>query len=307
MILLPMTIEICVLAIDPAAKRFVSVRHTLHDVVTISDEADADGEGNDSDLPERHFLLLLRWPGLGPCDVHASPDTDSITDIVGTVGERGGAGSDDLDERVQVLDLVGVLGGVGVDAFHTATLGSAHDSDLSLVNIVVKTVQKGDDRVGREAPDDGLDIVLLIDGTGTKRVLVESTHGPAERTTGLAERGVVTLSSISEHLLITDVRDLILDLGGFCRENGILGRLLLAGLTVDGLLLGGAGSAAPADTAFFVLVMLNNSVVGDSGELSIGRSFTRPEERPINDLPDSESVVLSNDLGVDEGDEEKCS
>jgi hypothetical protein len=44
-----------------------------------------------------------------------------------------------LDEGVEVLDLVVVLGGVGVDASHALAFGGAEDADLRAVDIVVDT------------------------------------------------------------------------------------------------------------------------------------------------------------------------
>lgn len=86
------------------------VTHDLHDVVSVGDETDTDGQGHDGDLPRGNILLRLDSLAGLPCSVHTSPDTDGVSDIVGAVSERCGTGSDDLDERVEVLDLVLVLG-----------------------------------------------------------------------------------------------------------------------------------------------------------------------------------------------------
>jgi hypothetical protein len=111
-------------------------RLTLHDVVTVSDETEADGQGDDSDLPQRNVCFGADSLTSGPSRVHGSPDTDGVTDIVGTVREGGSAGGDNLDEGVQVLGLVGILGSVSVNALHTTTFGSAENTDLSKGKLV---------------------------------------------------------------------------------------------------------------------------------------------------------------------------
>lgn len=73
-------------------------RLTLHDVVTVCDETDADGQSHHSDLPKRNFLLGLRSGASAPGSVHASPDTNSVTNIVRTMGKRRGTCSDNLYE-----------------------------------------------------------------------------------------------------------------------------------------------------------------------------------------------------------------
>ena len=90
------------------------VAHDLHDVVAVGDEAEADGQRDDGDLPERH--VGFRRDGLArrPCAVHAGPDADGVADVVGAVCEGGGAGGDDLHEGVEVFDFVAVLGGLDI-------------------------------------------------------------------------------------------------------------------------------------------------------------------------------------------------
>lgn len=109
---------------------------TSHDVVTVSDETETDGQSDDSDLPQGHICLGADSLASGPSRVHSSPDTNSITNVVSTVGERRGAGSDDLNEGVKVFDLVRVLRSVLVHAFHATALRSSKHTDLSAVDIV---------------------------------------------------------------------------------------------------------------------------------------------------------------------------
>ena len=178
------------------------VTHDLHDVVSISDETKADGQGNNSNLPQLDGDLGLAGLAGAPGRVHGGPDTDSVTDIVGTVGERGSAGSDDLDKAVEMLDFIGVLCGVGVDTVHATSLRSSENTDLGLVDVVVYTVEHSDDSHGWEADTHGLEVVEFVDGAGAHGVLVESAHGPAEGTLLLAEIGVVTGTGFGEEDLV---------------------------------------------------------------------------------------------------------
>lgn len=117
------------------------VTHDLHDVVSVCDETEANGEGHDRNLPKGNLLLRLDGQAGLPCAVHTSPNTDGVSDIVSTVSERGGTGSDDLDERVEIFDLVLIFGGVGVNSLHAAAFRGAENTDLGAMDIVVDTVE----------------------------------------------------------------------------------------------------------------------------------------------------------------------
>lgn len=301
-------------------RRVVSdlVTHDLHDVVTVGDETEADGEGNDGDLPELDRDLLIAGLASAPGLVHGGPDTDSVTDIIGTVGERSSAGSDDLDEGVEMLDLIGVLGGVGVDTVHATSLRSTEDTDLGLVDVVVHTVESSDNDHGGQADEEGLEVVELVDGTGTHGVLVESSHGPAERASLLAELSVVALTGLGEEDLVIGLGvlgkgeiplrvDVAATEGGFIAGSSGDDNLLAGGLdTVDSLL--GINELGGSEGAVLVVVLttvLHDSVVGNSAVFdSIGRSLALEQSRTPEDVVPLEGVVLLDDLGVDEGDEE---
>lgn len=282
---------------------------TLHDVVTVSDETEANGEGDDSNLPGVDIGVLLDRLASGPGTVHSSPDTDSVTNIVGTVSERGSAGSDDLDERVQVLDLVGVLGSVAVDTVHAATLRSVVDTDLSGVDVVVETVHEGDNDVGRKTLEVGNHVVLLVDGTSTDGVLVEGAHSPADGTSLLAEGSVVTVESLSHQNLVIGLstlgnRERLLAVGKVGVGGG-RGDFLVT--RVVGALLG-VVNLGPLNTSngVSVIAVLDNGVVGNAGGLGIGGSRALEQEGSVDELPGLEGVVLLDDLGVDEGNKEQA-
>jgi len=146
------------------------VTHDLHDVVSVGDETDRDGSGKDSELPDGNGGFSLSGGTGRPSTVDNSPRTDRVSDIVGTVSEGCGTGSEDLDERISVLDLVRVLFGVGVNSFHSVTFGSTRDTRLSGVDIVVETVKSTtSDHGGDSLGEDG-QVVLFVNSTGAHRV-----------------------------------------------------------------------------------------------------------------------------------------
>lgn len=95
-----------------------SVMLTSHDVVSVSDETNADGQSDNSDLPQRNIGFGADSLTGVPSRVHGGPNTNSVSNIVGAVSEGSSAGSDDLNKGVEVLDLIGVLWCVGVDTVH---------------------------------------------------------------------------------------------------------------------------------------------------------------------------------------------
>jgi hypothetical protein len=132
---------------------------TLHDVVAVGDETERDHQRENGELPDGHGSLGRSSVTGRPARVDDGPGTDGVTNVVSTVGERGGASGENLDERVGVLDFVRVLLGVGVDAGHAGTLGSAGGTTLGGVDIVVETVEGAADNVGWNALGDYAHVV----------------------------------------------------------------------------------------------------------------------------------------------------
>jgi hypothetical protein len=181
------------------------VAHNLHDVVAVGDETERQGGRQDSKLPDRDRSLGLGGVTSVPCRVDDSPGTDSVTDIVGAVSERGSAGSENLDEGVGVLDLVGVLLRVAVDTLHTGTLRSSVDTSLSGVNVVVDTVESTDNEHGWNALEGDDHVLLLVDFASPDFVLMEVAHGPAERTLLGAQLCVEALLALGNELLVAQL------------------------------------------------------------------------------------------------------
>ncbi|VUC31347.1 unnamed protein product [Clonostachys rosea] len=174
---------------------------TLHDVVTVGDEADGESKTKNSELPDGDGGLigsLLLRPGVRECVSH----TDGVTDIVSTVSERGSAGSENLNEGVAVFDLVGVLLGVAVDTGHTGTLRGSENTRLSTVDVVVDTVESSNNDHGGDADEDSLDVVDFVQRTSAHRVFTESAESPAERSTPLDDPVVHLALLGGDHLLV---------------------------------------------------------------------------------------------------------
>ena len=180
MILLPMTVVKELISGHSQCQCFEQLRLTSHDVVTVGDETETDGQGDDSDLPKRDICLGADSLTGRPSRVHGSPDTNGVTDIIGTVCEGCGTGSDDLNEGVEVFDLVGVLGCIRVHTFHTTTFGSSKHTDLRTVDVIRHAVQSADDNLGREADEGSLHVVKFVDRSCSELVVVQSAHGPAQ-------------------------------------------------------------------------------------------------------------------------------
>lgn len=215
------------------------------------------------------------------------------------MGERRGAGGDDLDERVGVLDLIGVLLGGSVDALHALTLGGTGDTGLGSVNVVVQTVESADDNHGGDALEENLHVVELVDLAGAHGVVAEETHGPAERTALLEELSAEFGLAIGLELFVGRA---LADLGGGKRPLvGDVGLLtLLEGLVAGIGSLGGPGVARES----LLLILLNDGVVGDLGLLGVGGGRALEEERALEEVVPLDGVVLLDDLGVDVGNEE---
>ena len=71
---------------------------TLHDVVAVKNESEGDSERQNCELPKSDRSLGLSGVTRRPGAVDDSPWTDRVSDIVGTVGERSSAGSENLNE-----------------------------------------------------------------------------------------------------------------------------------------------------------------------------------------------------------------
>lgn len=218
-----------------------------------------------------------------------------------------------------MLDLVGVLVGVLVDPLHTVAFRGTVDTGLGGVDVVVETVGEHADDLRGETLEDDLNVVDLVDGTGSHGVLVEGAHCPSQRTPVLAELGVEPLLALSHELLVVELG--VVE-GG---ETGGRLRLALTGLlvTVDVLLVDGLltldGTAGRGGEGREVVVLvgggglldvkvsvvLDDGVVGDLGELGALRCGTEEEHRTVDELVPLESVVLLDDDRVDVGDEEE--
>jgi hypothetical protein len=269
------------------------VTHDLHDVVAVGDETKRQSSGEDGQLPNRNGSLGLGGVTGVPGRVDNSPRTDSVTDIVGAVSERGSAGSENLDEGVGVLDLVGVLRSVGVDALHAATLRRTVDTSLGSVDIVVSTVESTDNDHGGNALESDDHVPLLIDLTSLDLVLVEVAHGPAKRAALGPEPGVEAVLTLLHELLVAELAVLVL-----LMNNGSL--LVVGGCDV----IRRAVRLLDLGLVGFVVV-LDNSVVGNAGSLSTFGGGAAEEERPLEHVVPADGMISLDDLSVEVGDEDQ--
>lgn len=175
----------------PRDKEKVYIKHTLHNVITVSDETERNRETQNAELPLGDGGLGLEGVAGGPGGVDDGPGADGVADVVGAVGEGGGAGREHLDERVQVLDLVGVLGRVRVDALHAPAVGRAVDAVLRRVDVVVEPVQERRRGQGRGAREQRPHVLGLVQLARAHRVVAQRPHRPADGAPSLAERGPV--------------------------------------------------------------------------------------------------------------------
>lgn len=182
---------------------------TLHDVVHVENKPGANCNCDDSQLPDGNGGLSGRDIASLPGGVNRGPRADGVPDIIGAVGERCGAGSDDLDKRVPVLDLVRVLFSVRVYALHAGALRRARDAGLCGMNIIVHTIECTGNDHSRNPLYDNDHIAELVDLTCAYGIVVEDGHGPAKGTFGLPKLGMESLLTFRHELLI----------GGLCGLN----------------------------------------------------------------------------------------
>lgn len=226
------------------------------------------------------------------------------------MGEGGGTGGQNLNERVGVLDLVGVLLGVGVDPFHPRSFGGSGDSSLGGVNVVVHTVQRSANDHGGNTFEDDPDVVEFVNGTGTHGVLVQSPHGPSDRSLLGAKLGMQSFLTGSHELVVSRLGSFATGVSGRVGSGrGVQGVLDLAFLAVLTGLVGGRylvdDGQLRHSLLVLILVVLDDGIVGN-GRLGTGvrRSGAAEQERTVDEVPPLEGVVLLDHLGMNERNEE---
>lgn len=199
-----------------------------------------------------------------------------------------------------MFDLVGVLVGVGVDSLHTVTVGGTGDTSLSRVDVVVETVQKTSDDLGGESLEDHLDVVRLVNGTGTHLVLVEGSHSPAEDALLGSHLGVKDLFPLLHELSVRKLELLERSLLSVVVKSGNSGTVNV--LLVLATLLGGLFEGR---RSLELRVVLDDRVIGDDDTVGICGGGAVEERRSLDELPALESVVTLDNNGVNVRDEEQ--
>lgn len=151
----------------------------------------------------------------------------------------------------------------------------------------------------------------------THGVLVESAHSPAERTTLLAEIGVVALTGLGEENLVVGLgvlgeRKVALGVDvAAAHASGVGGDGgdVIAGVAAVGGLLGVVDGLGLLDGGLLLLVLravLDDGVVGDLGLLGVGGGGAAEVEGTLEDVVPADGLVLLDNLAVDVGDEEEA-
>lgn len=273
------------------------VAHDLHDVVAVCDETNRNGGREDGKLPDRDGSVLGRGLAVHPGVVNHRPRSDRVTNIVGAVSKRCSASSENLDKRVDVLDLVGVLLRVGIDTLHANTFGSSVDTGLSGVDVVVETVEKTDGDHGGDTFEESHNVLALVNFTSADGVVVKESHGPADRSALLPELRVEPGLALGNQFLVGELLDLGMS-GSLLRVNRCNGVFRCA-LPQVFVAQGGRTSAVHGK-----IVLLHDSVVGNNRLLTLGGGRSLEQERPHDSVVPSDFGVLLDDLGVDVRNEE---
>lgn len=255
-----------------------AVTKVAHEVVSVSPETDGNCSSSEDENPDWHGRVLAGSAGL-PDVVHGGQGSHSVSNVVGTVTERSGGSSQNLEERVQVLDLLVVvldksvlLGEVLADKEALEELGLVALSGLLSDDVNVHTTEE---EVASLVPD-GLWLEPLAFNWDSWGLDSWGNH---------VDRGVVVCVCIHAGLL-GDAVDIDLSaLKGLLIGSGAV----TVGLSVELLL------------SQVTLVVIRDEAVASGHGTSSG---ALEEERTLDDLPGLDSPVLAAELDPDEWEEE---
>jgi hypothetical protein len=141
-----------------------TVTKVAHDVVSVSPETNDDTSSSVTENPDGDGRLLGDVAGV-PDEVDGGERTDSVGDIVGSVGERRGGSSQDLEERVQVLSLVVEVSSTSV---HVNNVSGKTRSSTGLLgnDVLVDSVHEGlPDSLGKvlgQVPGTGIGLLNIL-------------------------------------------------------------------------------------------------------------------------------------------------
>ena len=217
------------------------------------------------------------------------------------MGKGCRASGEDLDERVGVLDFVGVLLCVRVHTLHALTIGGASNTGLCGVDVIVETIESTADDHGRKALGEYLDVVKLVDLAGAHRVVTEGAHSPADGTAVLQELCTQLALALGRELFVAELcglgrSNLLLVFLGRVRDVHVSSLGLVGIIFTDGFWRAGGGRP--------LLFLLDDGVVGNIGPVSIGRGWAFEEQRAQDEHPPLDRVVPPDNLCMHKGNEE---
>lgn len=195
-----------------------------------------------------------------------------------------------------MLSLVGVFGGVSIDASHTDTVRGPGDTSLGSMDIVVDTVQETSSNHSRKALGSDLDVGPFVDLSRAHWVVTECAHSPAHWSSSLAKFGVEFGISFFNKLFV-GLEDVVAGLG----NDTVVSRVLLIKRRGD------VGISAQRLGRMFLLLLLHNVVVGDVGFIALLNDRAFEKERSFEDIVPLDCAVLLKDDSVDVWDEEEGS
>lgn len=234
---------------------------------SVSPETDDKGSTSINQGPDGNGGLGGELAGR-PDEVDGSEGTDSVTDIVGTVGERGGGGGENLEEGVGVLGLVVVVAGAGVHLLDV----TGEDGGLLLLgdDIDLDTVEEG----SLDLLPDVLGLIPLADLGGGVHVAEAGGLGGLVR---VARGG-----------------------GAF---DALLGLELLVGVGLD--VVGWVGDAAALLLELLPGLVALVVVLDDGGVGGVGGNWsTAEEEWSLDDVEPAHLPVVHDELAVQPWEEE---
>lgn len=185
----------------------------------------------------------------------------------------------------------------------------------------MKTVGEHDDNVSGQTSDNCLQVVDLVDGTGTHGVLVNDAHSPAKGASLGPQLSVVLPLGFLEQSVVVSIGILVATVLAHVNASkslfAVVGVRAVVGIGIDGIGVGRLDELLRGDdlrlnmlgggneVTTVLFAVLDGGVVRDLGLRGIGRCLALEEQWALGDIGDLEGVVLLDNPGVNIGQEEQ--